>query len=450
MGSPTLIDAPWQEFLNRRDPNPKYWENFISKRLDHIRSNDPNLKAWVNLDSEGALQSARQIDQSPPGNPQPLLGMPVGIKDIFDLKGFPTRAGISAWSDVPANADAVLVTRLKNAGAIVLGKTVTTPLACFDPPATRNPWNPNHTPGGSSSGSAVALAACHIAGALGSQTGGSLCRPASYCGVCAMKPTFGLLPTDGMVPVSLELDHPGPMARNMEDLGLIFKVLTGQNQINQNRKNPEPHESLGQNGSNRPIRLGAPSGIFSTETADPLRHLFLGHIQLLGKSGIQIEEVELPPEFGSLFRAHYDLMSRGAFLTHKERFAKEPQIFPPRVSELILEGEKLPHLRIDQARSLVFHLRQKLARLMDKQDAWILPGFHEFPPGPESTGTPRFHAPWSFLGWPEISFAAEVAPNGLPVAIQVVGRPHSDLALLEIARRLSKILGRPKLPPVGC
>lgn len=265
-----------------------------------------------------------------------------------------------------------------------------------------------------------------------------------------MKPTFGLLPTDGMVPVSLELDHPGPMARNMEDLCLIFKVLTGQTQINRNRKNPESIEPSAQNGSNRPIRLGAPSGIFSTETADPLRHLFLGHLQLLGKSGIQIEEVELPPEFGSLFRAHYDLMSRGAFLTHKERFAKEPQIFPPRVSELILEGEKLPHLRIDQARSLVFHLRQKLARLMDKQDAWILPGFHEFPPGPESTGTPRFHAPWSFLGWPEISFAAEVAPNGLPVAIQVVGRPHSDIALLEIARSLSKILGRPKLPPVGC
>lgn len=441
MGTTTLIEMPWQEVQKCRETEGKTWEKFIGERLDHIRAPDPILKAWVNLDSDGALSSAHQIDQSPPKSILPLLGMPIGIKDIFDLKGFPTRGGIGAWTDQPAISDTPLVHRLKKAGAIVLGKTVTTPLACFDPPDTRNPWNLNHTPGGSSSGSAAALAACHIAGALGSQTGGSLCRPASYCGVCAMKPTFGLLPTDGMLPVSLELDHPGPMARNLEDLTLLFKVLTGQtgNHRNKNRS-ATTHPDGG-------FKLGIPSGLFFSETIEPLRDLFLGHIQRLSQKGFQFEEVELPNDFGSLYQAHYDLMAWGAFHTHKERFSRESGIFPPKVSGLIRDGEKLGRNRIDEARDFAFRLRQKLIRLMDQQDAWILPGFHDFPPGPESTGVPRFHAPWSFLGWPEISFGVEVAANGLPVGLQAVGRPHSDLDLLEIASRLSESLGRPKLPP---
>lgn len=447
MGIPTLIDAPWQEILKTIETISNSWENFIGGQLDLIRGNEPFLHAWALVDSEGALLRARQIDQTPAQAGFPLLGMPVGIKDIFDLKGFPTRAGIDVWTDFPALADAPMVARLKQAGAIVLGKTVTTPLACFDPPPTRNPWNTSHTPGGSSSGSAVALAASQVAGALGSQTGGSLCRPASYCGVCAMKPTFGLLPTDGMLPVSPELDHPGPMARNLEDLSLLFEVLTGQPKKHRNNYQPGPEDCGFQNGSEPTLKLGIPSGIFVSETAWPLRDFFLGHIRRLGLTGILFEEVQLPPDFSSLFLAHYTLMARGAFLTHKDRFAKEPHIFPPKVSGLILDGEKLPSKEMDEARLVAFRLRQKLIRLMDQQDAWILPGFHEFPPGTESTGVPRFHAPWSFLGWPEISFGVEVATNGLPLALQVVGRPHSDSALLKIARRLSQILGRPKLPP---
>ncbi len=447
MGIPTLNDAPWQETLKISETTSLSWENFIGDQLDHIRSKEPFLQAWAHLDAEGALLRARQIDHIPTQTDFPLLGMPIGIKDIFDLKGFPTRAGIDAWTDLPALADAPLVARLKQAGAIVLGKTVTTPLACFDPPPTRNPWNTSHTPGGSSSGSAVALAASQVAGALGSQTGGSLCRPASYCGVCAMKPTFGLLPTGGMLPVCTELDHPGPMARNLEDLSLLFEVLTGQTRNHQNNKRPAPKNCDFQNGSEPTLKLGIPSGIFVTETAGPLRDFFLCHIRRLGLTGILFEDVELPPDFASLFMAHYTLMARGAFLTHKDRFEKEPHMFPPKVSGLILDGEKLHSKEIDEARLIAFRLMQKLIRLIDQQDAWILPGFHEFPPGTESTGVPRFHAPWSFLGWPEISFGVEVATNGLPLALQVVGRPHGDSALLKIARRLSQILGRPKLPP---
>ncbi len=441
MGTPTLIDAPWLEVQKYRKIRHKSWEDFIGERVDHIRATDPSLNAWVNLDSEGALRRAGQIDHLKAESNLPLMGMPIGIKDIFDLKGFPTRGGIDAWTRDLALTDSTLVSRLKNAGAIVLGKTVTTPLACFDPPPTRNPWNTNHTPGGSSSGSAVALAACHIAGALGSQTGGSLCRPASYCGVCAMKPTFGLLPTGGMLPVSLELDHPGPMARNLEDLGLLFSILSGQ------LGNPKNNDKTLPGQITKPIVLGIPSGLFFTETTEPLRVLFHGQIQRLGQNGIRFEEVKLPPDFDSLFKAHYNLMAWGAFQTHKKRFAGEPGLFPPKVAGLIREGGQLTGHDVDEARRFGFHLRQKMMCLMEQHDAWILPGFHEFPPGPESTGVPRFHAPWSFLGWPEISFSVEIAENLLPVGLQVVGRPHSDFKLLALARHLSKHLGRPELPP---
>ncbi len=392
------------------------------------------MGAWVLLDEEGALSQARWLDQNKCNSPGPLFGMPVGIKDLFDVGGFATQNGISGWTNKVAKKESTLVTRLRQAGAILLGKTITTPLACFDPPATKNPWNMDHTPGGSSSGSAAALAACQIAGALGSQTGGSLCRPASYCGVCAMKPTFGLLPIDGVQPVSLELDHPGPMARNVWDLALLFGVLTNQ---------PTPVAKA------KATTLGIPKGPFFSETSEELRELFQNQVNRLSKVGFGFVEVDLPSDFATIYQDHYDLMAWGAYQTHKARFNLEPALFPPKVSDLIQTGAKITGKRLDQARQGALKGRQDLIRLLRGLDAWVLPGFHDYPPGCDSTGVPRFHSPWSFLGWPEVSFAVEVGRHNLPVALQVVGRPHSDGALLAIAQTMSTVLGRPKLPPVG-
>ena len=360
--------------------------------------------------------------------------MPIGIKDLFDVRGLGTQCGIRNWTSEIAKKEATIVNRLRQAGAIILGKTVTTPLACFDPPPTKNPWNSAHTPGGSSSGSAAALAACQIAGALGSQTGGSLCRPASYCGVCALKPTFGILSIEGVQPVSLELDHPGPMARNVWDLGLLFGVLTNQT---------IPVRKV------RAYTLGIPKGPFLSETSEELGDLFQSQRERLSQAGFGFFEVDLPGDFSTLYKDHYDLMAWGAFQTHQERFNLEPTIFPPKVFDLIQTGAMLTEKRLDQARQGALKLRQGLVHLLQGLDGWILPGFHGYPPGCDSTGVPRFHSPWSFLGWPEVSFGVEVGRNNLPVALQVVGRPHSDLALLAIAQAMSSVLGRPKLPPKG-
>ena len=197
--------------------------------LERIRRYDRQVQAWVLVDEAAARQSAqtahREFQQGVDRGP--LHGIPVGIKDIFDVAGWPTKAGSPLREGHRAEQDAPLVAALRRAGAILLGKTVTVEFACFDPSPTRNPWSPtlSHTPGGSSSGSAAALAMGMCLGALGTQTGGSLVRPAAYCGIATMKPTFGQLPLEGVVPVSRHLDHAGPMALCVEDLWLMYQVL---------------------------------------------------------------------------------------------------------------------------------------------------------------------------------------------------------------------------------
>ena len=185
------------------------------------------VHAWVFVDRDYARAEAKRLtDELTTGqNRGPLHGIPIGVKDIFDVFDWPTAAGSKLWEKSIARQDCEVVHRLRCAGAIFLGKTVTTQYASFDPPVTRNPWNLERTPGGSSSGSAAALATGMCLGALGSQTGGSITRPASYCGVAGLKPTYGRVPLAGILPLAWSMDHPGPMARCVKDLGLLLAAF---------------------------------------------------------------------------------------------------------------------------------------------------------------------------------------------------------------------------------
>src|SRR5437870_1571690 len=200
--------------------------DLVERCLKQIDRYEAKVRAWVFVDREGArAEAARLGDELKQGQWRgPLHGIPVGIKDIFDVFDWPTGAGSRLWAQSIARRDATTVERLRRAGAIFLGKTVTTAFASFDPPVTRNPWNLERTPGGSSSGSAAALACGMCLGALGSQTGGSITRPASYCGVAGLKPSFGLVPCEGVVPLAPSMDHPGPMARCVHDLAILFQA----------------------------------------------------------------------------------------------------------------------------------------------------------------------------------------------------------------------------------
>src|SRR5438552_2999870 len=207
----------------------------LDRCLEQIERYESRVRAWVFVDREGAKAAAARLTAEVRQGQWrgPLHGIPLGIKDIFDVFDWPTAAGSKLWAQSIARRDCTVVERLRRAGAIFLGKTVTTLFASFDPPVTRNPWNLERTPGGSSSGSAAALACGMCLGALGSQTGGSITRPASYCGVAGCKPTYGRVSVHGVVPLAFSMDHPGPMAGCVRDLATMLLVIGGQ----------DPHDS---------------------------------------------------------------------------------------------------------------------------------------------------------------------------------------------------------------
>src|SRR6516165_2629536 len=202
----------------------------VEQCLANIDRWEEHIHAWVFVDREGALEEAKRLtDELARGQYRgPLHGIPIGVKDIFDVFDWPTAAGSKLWANSIARQDADVVRQLRQAGCIFLGKTVTTQYASFDPPVTKNPWNLSRTPGGSSSGSAAAVATGMCLGALGSQTGGSITRPASYCGVAGCKPTYRYLPLDGIMPLAHSMDHPGPMAQNVMDLALMLRVMVSR------------------------------------------------------------------------------------------------------------------------------------------------------------------------------------------------------------------------------
>src|SRR6266478_5368146 len=201
--------------------------------LAQIDRHEPRVRAWVFVDRESARAQCEQLTQelSRGQNRGPLHGIPLGIKDIYDVFDWPTAAGSRLWAQSIARRDATVVERLRQAGAVFIGKTVTTQYASFDPPPTRNPWHPGRTPGGSSSGSAAALACGMCLGALGSQTGGSITRPASYCGVAGCKPSYGRVSASGIVPLAPSMDHPGPIARSVRDLAILLQAIAGSDPL---------------------------------------------------------------------------------------------------------------------------------------------------------------------------------------------------------------------------
>jgi Asp-tRNA(Asn)/Glu-tRNA(Gln) amidotransferase A subunit family amidase len=291
---PSITEAANQLRNGRASPR-----DLVEQCLDQIEQFESQIHAWVSVDADGARRIADELGQEAAKGKWrgPLHGIPVGIKDIFDVAGWPTRAGSPLREDAPpAETDAPLVAKLRQAGAIILGKTVTVEFACFDPPPTRNPWNPERSPGGSSSGSAAALAIGMCLGALGTQTGGSLVRPSSYCGVATIKPTFGLLSRQGVVPVSYHLDHTGPMARSAGDLWILLQCLVDPmpGDENQERSYESISRRLGE--LEKPPRFGLLEKYLYR--ADPLiREATETAVEKLRNSGAQIEPVAVPAIF---------------------------------------------------------------------------------------------------------------------------------------------------------
>ncbi len=408
--------------------------------LDHclgqIRKYEDTIHAWALVDKAGARQTATErTREAVLGQWRgPLHGIPVGIKDIIDVQGLATGAGSPLCGHLAAAADAPVVAALRRAGAVILGKTVTVEFACFDPSPTRNPWNLAHTPGGSSSGSAAALAMGMCLGALGTQTGGSLVRPSTYCGVATCKATFGKLSTEGIVPVSTSLDHVGPMAHKVRDLALLLDCLLGVTV-------PQPLKPWG------PPRLALLDTSFLAEADEAVRQATQSALENLTQAGAEIQPLSMPQIFGDVLKMHRRIMAAEAAAYHRERFASHRDQYGPMIASLLDEGLAITAVDYLAAKTWHREFRRQAAALLDGLDALIMPSTHTTAPATlATTGTPHFQAPWSLARLPVVSIPCRVGADGMPTGIQLIGRDDDEAKLLCMAAWCEQALRFDSLP----
>ena len=385
---------------------------------------EASVGAWVLVDRDGARARAAELDAGRWRGP--LHGVPVGIKDIIDVAGWPTAAGARRWADRVAAEDAEVVARLRAAGAVILGKTVTTAYASFDPPATANPWDFGRTPGGSSSGSAAAVACGMCLGALGSQTGGSITRPASYCGVAGLKPTAGRISVRGVLPLAPSLDHVGPIARTVADLELLWTALADPD-----GRGVTPGSDA---GPSSPPRLGRLRGLFDARADAAVREEFPRVLALLEAAGAVVTEPPLPSSFADVLRRHRVVMAAEAAALHEHRLAAHPDDYPPKIRGLIEEGMAISAPEYLRCREHQGRLSREILACFVGVDALIVPATTDVAPDRSTTGDPALNSPWSYTGLPVVSLPTGLSPEGLPLAIQLVGRPWTESRLLATAR----------------
>lgn len=420
----------------------------LNRCFERIEEWEGRVRAWVRVDRPGAIEQAEALDRElAAGNDRgPLHGMPFGVKDIIDVQGLPTRCGFFESDFEAAVKDADVVERLRSAGAVILGKTVTTQFAWIDPPITRNPWDLERTPGGSSSGSAAAVATGMCLGALGTQTGGSIIRPASFCGVVGYKPSSSSVSDRGIHPFSTSLDHPGPFGRTSRDVNLIAYVILDEAwkfsmELNEDdaeegtsEAGPETNGEPNPNDWDQagPLRLLRPKGFFDRRAEPETLAHFEETLALLKSEGVQILEINDDPfDFEGLLRHHRILMAAEAAAVHEAGFARNPDRYSPHIRALIEEGLRTP---VTQFIATQRHWQSASANLVNKLGAWfdtvVTPSTVGPAPDPSTTGNPCFNSVWSYLGWPTLTIPSGLSKEGLPLGLQLTGQPFTGVPRL--------------------
>jgi Asp-tRNA(Asn)/Glu-tRNA(Gln) amidotransferase A subunit family amidase len=410
--------------------------------LEHLRSlcdrievEDSKIHALVprTFDRARILNHASKLlEQHPdPKTRPPLFGVPVGVKDIFRVAGFPTRAGSKLPAELFEGEEATCVSRLKGAGVIIMGKTETTEFAWMEPAPTRNPRNLEHTPGGSSSGSAAGVAAGFFLFALGTQTAGSIIRPAAYCGIVGFKPSFGRIPTSGVIPFSPSADHVGFFCEEPSGVGIFASILA------------EDWQSPLEKHRERRPALGVPEGPYLTQAAENAReHFERGLTKLIG-AGYAIKRIDCLSDIETVNHCHRRMITAEMARVHSARFASYRNLYRKRTVETIEQGLTIADDELERLRSGRLAFREDLEQLMrsERIACWICPSTTDHaPPGLESTGSPTMNIPWTYAGLPTISLPAGLDRAGLPLGIQVVGRHRKDEDLVVAAEEMFPII----------
>jgi Asp-tRNA(Asn)/Glu-tRNA(Gln) amidotransferase A subunit family amidase len=414
--------------------DPATLESRLGEWLARMAEVEPRIHAFVEEPgrAERVEDDARALETRFPaarGRPA-LFGVLLGVKDVFRVDGLPTRAGSRLPAELFAGEEAASVTALRNAGALVAGKTVSTEFAYFAPGPTRNPAALEHTPGGSSSGSAAAVAAGLCDLALGTQTIGSIGRPAAFCGVVGFKPSYDRIPRDGVVPLAPSLDHVGLFARSVATIARAARqVVYGWRS--------------GAMVSRRP-RLGVPRGAYLEHLSPVGRAHFEQTLGRLGSIGWGVSRVEAMPDFDEIAARHRLLVAAEAAAVHAEWFERFGELYAPQTAELIRRGRSAAPEAVAAARDGRERLRGELHRLMDRNriDLWLSPpATGPAPRGLDSTGDPILNLPWTHAGLPTVVLPAGWSVDGLPMGLQVAARFGSDEELLaggsEIASHLA-------------
>jgi Asp-tRNA(Asn)/Glu-tRNA(Gln) amidotransferase A subunit family amidase len=404
-------------------------------RIDEV---DARIEAWAFLDRDYALRQAEDADaRRKQGKPTgPLHGVPIGIKDIFDTGDMPTELGSPFWAGRAPRRDAAAVARLRAAGAVIMGKTVTTEYAYFHPGKTSNPHDVARTPGGSSSGSAAAVAAAMVPGAIGSQTNGSVIRPASFCGIVGFKPSHGLIPRSGALLLSRTLDHVGVFTRTVEDAALMAEVMAGFDEEDPDtrpRAKP-PFVTVAASEPPLPPRFAFVRTPVWDQAEPATRHGFDELVQALGDDAA---EIALGPAFADCIERHRTIMEvEMAHNLHRD-YEKAGEQLSRTLRSLIERGRTRTAIDYTAAVAAIAPLNAALEVVFNEYDAIITPAAPgEAPRGLESTGNPVFCTIWTYLGTPVVTLPLLQSEAGLPIGVQLVGRRGNDARLLRTARWL--------------
>ena len=419
-------------------------------RIDRL---DGTITAWAAIDRDGAMRAAADLDRDAREGRYrgPLHGVPVGIKDIFCTAGLKTEAGSKVLAGFVPDYDADAVARLRRAGAIVLGKLATAEFAFADAPPTRNPWNPEHTPGGSSSGSAAAIAARMCQAAIGSQTIGSVIRPASYCGIVGMKPTFGRISRYGMLPLAPSLDHVGIFARSVADAALMLQAMAGGDPRDPASRAVAVGDYL--SAASRKItcpRIAVMPTAFDDHADEQTRAAVADAVGNLAQAGAAIEAVEAPSTFPLVEANAMIEMGAEAANVHRDRFAEKKDLYGPKLRAFLDRGLAIPAWEYVRALEVQRRFRDEIDRLLMRFDAILTPATPApAPAGIESTGDPSFNRPWSVSGHPVISLPCALASSSLPISIQLTGATLEEGRLLNLARWCEDVLGFASRPALS-